>query len=334
MLKKFSDALLEGKIFLHFHLSNFFYPVLKLTFKIPLIFSDPAVFYSMARLKKLTVRNAPELEIFAVDTLMANTRLEAIHIIDNVKLKSISLDVFSHLPSLQLLDLSNNSLHSMKPIVSSRFTQLDKLDISENPLDCNCTVRGLMVAGLDRSKISCHTHKDDLQADFMLTANSLFGDNSCLTPFTIKIVFLTSLVLILGLLFTVSLTLQAFYIHRKKKQEAEQDSNSLLISLPLVGNNKSAGSNMVQDQFESPMFTAWHHDMTVSRSLDHLDLKDHRDLEEFTKRYYANGHFATLKPTISYVGKDETELMNNENHERPTCDCVGHMHPSQHNLYY
>ena len=40
-----------------------------MTFKIPLnIFSDPAVFYSMARLKKLTVRNAPELEIFAVDT--------------------------------------------------------------------------------------------------------------------------------------------------------------------------------------------------------------------------------------------------------------------------
>ena len=75
----------------------------------------------MARLKKLTVRNAPELEIFAVDTLMANTRLEAIHIIDNVKLKSISLDVFSHLPSLQLLDLSNNSLHSMKPIGRSNF---------------------------------------------------------------------------------------------------------------------------------------------------------------------------------------------------------------------
>ena len=289
----------------------------------------------MARLKKLTVRNAPELEIFAVDTLMANTRLEAIHIIDNVKLKSISLDVFSHLPSLQLLDLSNNSLHSMKPIESSRFAQLDRLDISENPLDCNCTVRGLMVAGLDHSKIVCFTHKDDLQADFMLTANSLFGDNSCLTPFTIKIVFLTSLILILGLLFTVSLTLQAFYVHRKKKQEEQQDSNSLLISLPLVGNNGNksmAASNLVQDQFESPMFSAWHHDMTVSRSLDHLDLKDHRDLEEFTKRYYANGHFATLKPTISYVGKEETELINNT--ERPSCDCVGHMHPSQHHLYY
>ena len=51
----------------------------------------------------------------------------------------------------------------MKPIESSRFTQLDRLDISENPLDCNCTVRGLNVAGLDRSKIICFTHKDDLQ---------------------------------------------------------------------------------------------------------------------------------------------------------------------------
>ena len=55
---------------------------------------DPAVFYSMSRLKKLSVTNAPELQIFAVDTLMANTRLEEIRIKDNVKLKSISLEVF------------------------------------------------------------------------------------------------------------------------------------------------------------------------------------------------------------------------------------------------
>ena len=281
----------------------------------------------MARLKKLVVRNAPELEVFAVDTLMANTRLEAVHIIDNIKLKTISLEVFSHLPSLQILNLSNNSLRSLRPIEGSRFAQLDQLDLSENPLDCNCTVRALMVAGLDRAKITCLTHKDDLQADFMLTANSLFGDNSCLTPFTIKVVFLTSLILILGLLFSVSLTIQAFYVHRKKKQEQEQDSNSLLISLPLV-NNKS--SNVVSD-FESPMFSAWHHEMTVSRSLDHLDLKDHRDLEEFTKRYYANGQFATLKPTISYIGKEESELANGERHG---CDCIGHLHPDQQQLYY
>lgn len=291
-------------------------------------FSDPAVFYSMARLKKLTVRNAPELEVFAVDTLMANTRLESIHVIDNVKLKSISLEVFSHLPSLRILNLSNNSLTSLKPIEGSRFSQLDQLDLSENPLDCNCTVRGLMMAGLERTKVTCFTHKDDLQADFMLTANSLFGDSTCLTPFTIKIVFLTSLVLILGLLFTVSLTIQAFYVNRKKRQEAELDSNSLLISLPLMGTK-----NLVTD-FDSPMFSAWHHDLTVSRSLDHLDLKDHRDLEEFTKRYYANGHFATLKPSISYVGKEETTLIPQELiNERPTCDCVGHDHPQNH-MYY
>lgn len=179
------------------------------------------------------------------------------------------------------------------------------------------------------------------QADFLLTANSLFGDSSCLTPFTIKLVFLTSLVLILGLLFGVSLTVQAIYVNRKKRQEMqeEQDSNSLLISLPLVSK-----SNLVTDFVESPsMFPAWHHDLTVSRSLDHLDLKDHRDLEEFTKRYYANGHFATLKPTVSYVGKVESDnladLMMHQ--ERPNCDCIGHTHPTSslaqsnsHHLYY
>ena len=73
-----------------------------------LISLDPAVFYSMSRLKVLYVSNAPHLEVFAVDTLMANTRLEEIHITDNPRLKSISLEVFSHLPSLSHLDLSNN----------------------------------------------------------------------------------------------------------------------------------------------------------------------------------------------------------------------------------
>lgn len=126
----------------------------------------------MARLKKLVVRNAPSLEVFAVDTLMANTRLESVHIIDNVKLKSISLEVFSHLPSLQILNLSNNSLRSLKPIEGSRFAQLDQLDISENPLDCNCTVRGLILAGLDKAKVTCVTHKDDLQVRFQAKKGS------------------------------------------------------------------------------------------------------------------------------------------------------------------
>ena len=73
-----------------------------------LISLDPAVFYSMSRLKTLYVSNAPHLEVFAVDTLMANTRLEKIHITDNPRLRSISLEVFSHLPSLSHLDLNNN----------------------------------------------------------------------------------------------------------------------------------------------------------------------------------------------------------------------------------
>ena len=273
------------------------------------------------------MKNAPELEVFAIDTLMANTRLEEVQIIDNPKLKTISLEVFSHLPSLQILDLSNNSLRTLVPIEGSRFAQLNQLDISENPLDCNCTVRSLAVAGLPSTRIQCITHKDDLQADFYLTANSLFGDSTCLTPFTIKLVFLTSLILILGLLFTVSLTIQAFYVSRKRRGRQEaQDANSLRISLPLV--------NKVTD-FESPMMSAWHcHDLALSRSLDHLDLKDHRDLEEFTKRYYTNGHFASLKPTVSYVGKEQ-EMLDLPPNELMTerCDCVGHMHHQQPQYY-
>ena len=153
------------------------------------------------------------------------------------------------------------SLTHLKPVEGTRFAQLDVLNISENPLDCNCTVKGLIVAGLDPSKIICYTHKNDLEANFILSANSLFGESSCLTPFTIKLVFMVGLILVLGLFFTVSLTIQAIYVNRKRKKEEEElDSNSLLISLPLV-NNKS---NVAPD-FESPMITAWHHDLTTSR---------------------------------------------------------------------
>jgi hypothetical protein len=227
-------------------------------------------------------------------------------------------------------------LRSVKPVEGTRFAQLDLLNISENPLDCNCTSRGLTVAGLESRKIICFTHKDDISADFMLTLNSLFDDVTCLTPFTIKLVFLTSLTLVLALLFTVSLTVQAIYFNRRKaKQEhdQEQESSSLLISLPL--STCSNKVNVVSD-LESSMMTAWHHDLATARSLDNLDLKDHRDLEEFTKRFYS-GHF-TLEPSVTYIGS----LNSQENfvgqqpslqHERP-CDCVGHLHHSQHQLYY
>ena len=82
------------------------------------------------------------------------------------------------------------------------------------------------------------------------------------------------------------------------------------------------------------MISAWHHDLTTSRSLDQLDLKDHRDLEEFTKRYYTHGHFATLKPTIAYIGKDQDSNTNSENHheEHRHCDCS--LHRSHHDLFY
>ena len=100
------------------------------------------------------------------------------------------------------------SLTHLKPVEGTRFAQLDILNISENPLDCNCTVKGLIVAGLDPLKIICYTHKNDLEANFILSAHSLFGDASCLTPFTIKLVFMVGLILILGLFFTVSLTIQ------------------------------------------------------------------------------------------------------------------------------
>ena len=119
------------------------------------------------------------------------------------------------------------------------------------------------------------------------------------------------------------------------------------------------------------MITAWHHDLTTSRSLDQLDLKDHRDLgkklrfpsrqyphiyicmqlliqmissyvftEEFTKRYYTHGHFATLKPSIAYIGKDQDTLEHHQHHNPASasedrCDCPASMYHARNNdLFY
>ncbi len=249
--------------------------------------------------------------------------------------------------------------------------------------------------------------------------STLFGDITCLTPFTIKLAFLSSLSLLLVLLFSISLAVQAF--NHKRKQRGDPISNehfestSLLLSFPTSSVVSSAKSNAVSD-LATPtmnMLEAWpptsatsavnevNAYVTASRSLDNLDLKDHRyisinaigkkannftsgslfrDLEEYVnKRFYSGSghHYATLmKPSIAYIsgltpgaasaasGEPITSqqlvagagseaigptsgfyggqgLVQNEvlfsqpQTERPAaCDCVGHFHHSQHQLYY
>lgn len=296
-----------------------------------LISLDPAVFYSMARLKRLSVSSASELNEIAIDTWMANTQLEQVDINSNAKLTAISLEVFAHLPSLRTLSLRNNSLRQVYPVEGSRLNQLELLDISENPLDCNCTMRSLTVAGLKADQLVCHTSKDDMAADFLLTANTLFGDVSCLTPFTVKLLFLAAFTLVLILLFSVSLTVQAVYFSRKKRQSQQQ----LLISLPT---NKIVTSDL-NSLNSSSMLNAWQDHQELSRSMDNLDkeqmstLKPVLSQEQLQHQLQPNRYYTSLKHGVSYFEISENHGAHFHHNSERTCDC-SHLHHSQHHLYY
>jgi hypothetical protein len=65
------------------------------------------------------------------------------------KLEEVSLDAFAHLQHLKQLSLNNNSLLSISTdkkadVGGRRFAASVSIDLSNNPLDCNCTLKSLV----------------------------------------------------------------------------------------------------------------------------------------------------------------------------------------------
>jgi hypothetical protein len=181
---------------------------------------------------------------------MANTVLERVEIRDNPQLEELSLEPFAHLQHLQYLLLNNNSLNSVvitnnnnnnKNVNNNnnnnnnrerQFAQLSELDISNNPLDCNCTLKSLSLL-LNPDQMTCHTTKSP--SDTFRIGNLLTGDLTCLSPHTVKVLFLGTLTVVIIAVVAISVVVHLIHFRRNQREELIKMNNesvgNLLMSL-------------------------------------------------------------------------------------------------------
>ena len=168
---------------------------------------------------------------------MANTALEKMEICDNPKLEEISLNSFSHLLNLKHLILNNNSLLAVyldqNPDNADRhFLPSFEIDISNNPLDCNCTLKSLSTI-MKPEQIKCSTNKSPI--DTFHLGNLLTGDLTCLSPHTIKVLFLGTLTVVIIAVVAISVIVHLIHFRRNRKQQLIKLENAnvgnLLMSL-------------------------------------------------------------------------------------------------------
>ena len=162
--------------------------------------------------------HSPNLATVTQDAFMANTALERVEIRDNPKLEEISLDAFTHLFHLKHLSLNNNSLLSVyldRGINDSErlFSALSDMDISNNPLDCNCTLKSLSVY-LKPDRVKCHTNKSPI--DTFHLGNLLTGDLTCLSPHTVKVLFLGTLTVVIIAVVAISVVVHLVHFRRNQ----------------------------------------------------------------------------------------------------------------------
>ena len=201
--------------------------------------------------------HSPILSMVTQDAFMANTALEKVDITDNPKLTEISLDSFSHLHNLKHLSLTNNSLLSIYVdaavgVDERHFSGDLEVDISNNPLDCNCTLKSL--SGVVRSEqIRCFTNKSPI--DTFHLGNLLTGDLTCLSPHTIKVLFLGTLTAVIIAVVAVSVVVHLVHFRRNRKQQLlkleSSNVGSILMSL------RHNGGKVVTDDIVLMSSLAW-----------------------------------------------------------------------------
>ena len=205
----------------------------------------------------LQVSHSPNLAIITPDAFMANTALEKMEICDNPKLEEISLNSFSHLLNLKHLILNNNSLLAVyldqNPDNADRhFLPSFEIDISNNPLDCNCTLKSLSTI-MKPEQIKCSTNKSPI--DTFHLGNLLTGDLTCLSPHTIKVLFLGTLTVVIIAVVAISVIVHLIHFRRNRKQQLIKLENAnvgnLLMSL------RHPNSKIVTDDIVLMSSLAW-----------------------------------------------------------------------------
>lgn len=101
-------------------------------------------FKSLFQLKFLRLSRLPRLSSIDARSFVDNIQLESIWITENLNLERLPTRVFHGNPNLNYVQMHGNSLATLD---ASHFPldRLKALDISENPLNCNCSLLWLWV---------------------------------------------------------------------------------------------------------------------------------------------------------------------------------------------
>ncbi|XP_014255824.1 leucine-rich repeat-containing protein 4C-like [Cimex lectularius] len=112
----------------------------------------PVAFQSLFQLKTLRLCKMPYMERIDSRAFVDNTRLEAVVIDDNLQLTRIPTRIFYRNSQLRYVSMKSNALTTLD---ASHFPldQLRVLDLSDNPLYCNCSLHWLWDMAQVDSKI-------------------------------------------------------------------------------------------------------------------------------------------------------------------------------------
>lgn len=157
------------------------------------------------------------------------------------------METFSTLPKLKSLLLVNNSLTTINfdknsNFSQSRFLSLEEMDLSNNPLDCNCTLKWLGPT-IRLELVKCMTNKQP--SDVFQLKNLLTGDLTCLSPHTLKVLLLGTLTFIIMTVVPISVAIHIIHIRRNRHDRFVKIENSSLFMSLRHPNSKVVTEDMV-----------------------------------------------------------------------------------------
>lgn len=113
-------------------------------------------FKGLVNLRKLDITGASLLEKVEKGALTENLNLETLILSSNKKLASVEEGSLAGLPNLRELTLRDNAFKTFSESLVA-WPELRKLDVSENPLDCNCKLLWLreLLVRRNASQVLC-----------------------------------------------------------------------------------------------------------------------------------------------------------------------------------
>ncbi|KAK9506927.1 hypothetical protein O3M35_008775 [Rhynocoris fuscipes] len=115
----------------------------------------PVAFQSLFRLKTLKLSKMPHMNWVDSRAFVDNIRLESVFIEDNPKMIRIPTRIFHGNPHLSYVSLKGNSLVTLD-VSHFPLDRLRYLDLSGNPLHCNCSLHWLWTLAQLETKIAMY----------------------------------------------------------------------------------------------------------------------------------------------------------------------------------